>query len=470
MPTDTETDAIESLPEPPADAAAPDVAAISGERLPYPPVNRRWRTPKAFRPAHRSLLRWQTRLIDRLAANPVRRRRSALSGAILLNLAMLAVLAVYGRVRIYVPNKPAESISVVFVDLPVSPPVVDLRDPEIAPEPEPVEEPELKPEPEPTPTPKPEPKVQPAQEPEPEPEPTPEPEPVIDLTPEPAFARPSDNENAPFIPELAPAAPQPTLDEPRSGDIEVTGDQAPSKVDQPLVSVEPEAKQKESKKDSGDEEKEGDETGAGEVAAGQKEDRELAPVAASKPAPVKKPTTGDDMFDEEPVFNGRRLALPSVDLPKGDAAAIPGTSGVVAIYCPEEFTDKEKIAECAGRPEIRSGWRPGSSGEDFSKAAAALKNRNKHGDFSDDAVTFGPEIARQIEQRRRVEDLEDFRKSQDLGNAGIAPDPASGTRPDLTPPVADPSWTRRDDPLVDQKDVEKLKRELEEAEKKKSPQ
>ena len=95
---------------------------------------------------------------------------------------------------------------------------------------------------------------------------------------------------------------------------------------------------------------------------------------------------------------------------------------------------------------------------------------NGHGDFSDDAVTFGPEIARQIEQRRKIEDLEDFRKKQDLGNVGIANDPAAGTRPNLVPPSAEPSWTRRDDPLVDQKDVDKLRKELEEAEKKKSPQ
>ncbi|MEK7266047.1 MAG: hypothetical protein AAB227_08110 [Pseudomonadota bacterium] len=466
MPTDTETDAIEPLPESPAASTETSVAAVSGERLPHPPRVRRFRTPKVLRSAERSLLRWQTRLIERLAANPVRRRRSSIAGAVLLNMALISVLAVYGRVRIYVPNKPAESISVVFVDLPANPPVVDLRDPEIAPEPEPepVKEPELMPEPEPAPKPEPEPPVQP------EPEPKPEPEPALDLTPEPAFARPSEVENAPFIPDQAPAPAPPTLDEPLPGDIEVDGDQAPTETEQPLVSVEPEAKQKEAEEDSGDEDEKGDEVGAGEVAAGEKEDREQAPVAEIAPAPAVKPATGDDMFDEEPVFNGRRLALPSVNLPKGDTSAVPGTSGVVAIYCPEEFKDKEKIAECAGRPEIRSGWRPGSSGEDFSKAAAVLKDRKQHGDFSNDAVTFGPEIARQIEQRRRTEDLEDFRKKQDLGNAGIASDPAAGTRPDLAPPIDDPSWTRRDDPLVNQKDVEKLRKELEEAEKKKSPQ
>ncbi len=470
MPTDTETDAMEPAPNPPEAASEDRLAAARSERLPFPPRVRRFhiKPSRRYWKLSRSVDRRWAQLIEWLAATPIRRRRSSITAAVLLNIAMLAVLAVYGRVRIYVPNKPAESISIVYVDLPADVPVVDLRDPEIAPEPEPepVEEPELKPEPEPAPAPEPEPPA----EPEPEPEPELEPEPVIDLSPEPAFARPSEIEQAPFIPDLAPEPARPTLEESRPGDIIVEGEQAPAEAEQPLVSVEPEARQAEAEQDPGDEEEKSEEERAGEVAAGEEEDREQAPVAASEPTPAKKPSTGDDMFDEEPVFNGRRLALPSADLPKGDSSAVPGTSGVVAIYCPEEFKDKEKIAECAGRPEIRSGWRPGSSGEDFSKAAAVLKDQRKHGDFSNDAVTFGPEIARQLEQRRRIEDLEDFRKKQGLDKAGIADDPAAGTRPDLAPQSADPSWTRRDDPLVDQKDVEKLRKELEEAEKKKEPQ
>lgn len=469
MPTDTETDATAPAPQETIDAPEHSVAASRGDRLPYPPRTRRFRIkiPKPVRKLSRSIERSEARLIERLAATPTRRRRSAVAAALVLNIAMLAVLAVYGRVRIYVPNKPADSISVVFVDLPVNPPVIDLRDPEIAPEPEPIEEPELTPEPEPVPAVE----KEPPPAPEPEPELEPEPEPKIDLTPDPVFARPSEIENAPFIPDLAPEPAQPSLDEPLPGDILVKGDQAPAEDQPPLVSVEPEARQAEAEKDAGDEEKEEDEkAGAGEVAAGDEAQREQAPVAAAQPAPGTKPKAGDDMFDEEPVFSGRRFALPPVDLPKGDTTAAPGTSGIVAIYCPEEFTDKEKIAECAGRPEIRSGWRPGSSGEDFSKAAAILKNRNKHGDFSGDATTFGPEIARQIQQRRKMEDLEDFRKRPDVENAGIANDPAAGTRPGLAPNMPDPSWTRREDPNVNLEDVEKLRKELEEAEKRKSPQ
>lgn len=468
MPTDTETNARLIVPEAGDSPAADTIFANKAERLPFPPRVRRFRlkTTKTVRRIEKTIDRQAARIVERLAETPERRRRAAIIAAFLLNLAMLGLLAVYGRVRIFVPNRPASSISVVFVDLPASPPVIDLRDPEIAPEPEPepVVEPEVTPEPEPKPVPEPEPLA------EPEPQPESEPEPVVDLTPEPVFARPSEIEEAPFIPDLAPASAAPTLEEGSKGEIVVEGEQAPAEEAPPLVSVEPEARSAEAEEDAGKEEAKGEEKSAGEFAAGEKEEREQAPVVAETPAPVKKPAAGDDMFDEEPVFNSRRFVLPQVELPKGETNAVPGTSGVVAIYCPEEFKDKEKIAECAGRPEIRSGWRPGSSGEDFSKAAAVLKDRNKHGDFSNDAVTFGPEIARQIQQRRKIEDLEDFRKKQDLDNAGVASDPAAGTRPQLVPEISQPSWTKHEDPLVDQKDIEKLRKELEAAQEQKTPQ
>lgn len=463
MPTDTLPDATDPAPDI-AVAVDETFAAAESERLPYPPRVRRFRSeiPKQLRRPLRRLDREASRAVSRIAATPTRRRRVSIAGALILNAAMLAILAIYGRVHIFVPNKPAESISVVFVDLPASPPVVDLRDPEIAPEPEPEPvKPELIPEPEPDPVPEP-PKEA---EPEPAPEPEPEKEPAIDLTPEPVFAPPSEVEDAPFIPDEAPTPPTPTLEEPLPGDIEVAGDQTPAEEAPPLVAVEPEARQAE--EDAGKEEEDEEKTGAGEVAAGEDATVEQAPVVAAEPAETK--VGGDDAFDEEPVFNGRRMALPQVELPKGETSAIPGTSGVVAIYCPEEFSDKDKIAECAGRPEIRSGWRPGSSGEDFSKAASILRERRKHGDFSNDDVTFGPELARQAEERGKIEDLKDARKEHDLDNVGLAPEPAG--RPDqLVPPIAQPSWTRRDDPLVDEGDVEKLRRELEEAEKQKSPQ
>jgi hypothetical protein len=480
MPTDTLTD--DETPGENGSLAAPralapeEVAGVEfarDDRLPFPPriagvlerATPAWLLKELAR-ADRDI----TRLAAHLAETPARRRRASLIGAVLLNAALLTLLAVYGRVHIFVPNKPAESISVVYVDLPPAA-VPDLRDPEVAPEPEPepepVPEPEVIPEPEPEPVPEPEPEPK---EPEPEPQDEPEPEPPpLDLTPEPDFTRPSEIENAPLIPdEPAPAAAAPEQEE-RPGDIVVEGEQTPAEDADPLLSVEPEAREARAEEDAGDEQDD-DEEGAGERAAGELEQREQAPVAETRtPEPAK--TAGDDSFDEEPVFSGRRFNLPQVDLPKGDTPVKPGSSGVMAIFCPEEFEDKEKAAECAGRTEIRSGWRPGASGEDFSKAAAILRTKRQEGDFSGDDVRYGTDLARAANDRARQDDIEDFRRGQaeDLGKTGLASDPAAANRPDLSPPGAEPSWTRRDDPLVNEKDVEKLRRELEEAERRNNP-
>lgn len=477
MPTDTLTD------ERPGDAealAAPralgndeiaDVNFERGARLPFPPRDRgvvERATPAFLARELQRADRDITRLASSLAETPQRRRRASLAGSILLNTAILALLAIYGRVHIFVPNKPAESISVVFVDLPPAP-IPDLRDPEVAPEPEPepepVPEPEVLPEPEPLPTPEPEPPV----EPEPEPEPAEEPEPPpLDLTPEPEFTRPSEIENAPLIPDAAPVTAAPELEE-RPGDIVVKGEQTPSDNADPLVSVEPESREARAEEDAGDEDKAEDDKGAGERAAGEEEKREQAPLAETRRPEPGKPS-GDDSLDEEPVFSGRRFTLPQVDLPKGDTPARPGSSGVMAIFCPDEFEDKEKAAECAGRTEIRSGWRPGASGEDFSKAAAILRQKREQGDFSGDDVRYGTDLARAANERARQDDIEDFRRGQadDLGKTGLAPEPA-GTAVDFGTSGAEPSWTRRDDPLVDQKDVEKLRRDLEDAERRSKP-
>ncbi len=482
MPTDTMTD--DETPGADGSLAAPraltpdEVAGVEFERawrLPFPP-----RAPGVFERAMPSWLRRElakadrdlTRLAARLAETPQGRRRTSITGAVLLNAAMLTLLAIYGRVHIFVPNKPADSISVVFVDLPPAA-VPDLRDPEVAPEPEPepepIEEPEILPEPEPQPAPEPEPPADPEPEPEPEDEPEPEP-PPLDLTPEPDFTRPSDIENAPFIPDApAPTAAAPEQEE-RPGDIVVDGEQTPAEDSEPLVSVEPEAREARAEEDAGDEEEEDEEQGAGERAAGELETREQAPVAETRQPDPARPT-GDDSFDEEPVFSGRRFNLPAVDLPTGDTPVKPGSSGVMAIFCPEEFENEDKAAECAGRTEIRSGWRPGASGEDFSKAAAIIRQKRQDGDFSGDDVRFGTDLARAANERARQDDIEDFRRgqSEDLNNTGLASDPAAANRPDLTPPGAEPSWTRRDDPLVDKEDVEKLRRELEEAERRNNP-
>jgi hypothetical protein len=480
MPTDTlteerpvERDEI-AVPRPLAPDEFVDVAFEREARLPFPPrtkgvVERALpaRVTRELQRADRDI----TRMAAQLAETPARRRRASLVGSVILNAAMLALLAVYGRVHIFVPNKPAESISVVYVDLPPAP-IPDLRDLEVAPEPEPEPEPVPKPEPLPEPEPEPVPEPEKAAEPEPEPEPEPQPEaepPPLNLTPEPDFTRPVEIENAPLIPDEPAPGAAPEVEE-RPGEIVVEGEQAPAEEADPLLTVEPQSQSARAEEDAGDEKKKEEEEAAGERAAGEAESREQAPIAETR-QPEQAKSSGDDLFDEEPVFSGKRFTLPEVDLPKGDSPARPGSSGVMAIFCPEEFKDKDKAAECAGRTEIRSGWKPGASGEDFSKAAAILRQKRETGDFSGDDVRYGTDLARAANERARQADIEDFRKGQaeDLNTAGLASDPAAANRPDLTPPGAEPSWTRRDDPLVDKKDVEKLRRELEEAEKRKTP-
>jgi len=97
--------------------------------------------------------------------------------------------------------------------------------------------------------------------------------------------------------------------------------------------------------------------------------------------------TGDDQFDNDEAYDfssrfitpRQAIPLPSVDLPVGETAAIPGQSGVVAIFCPDEFTNEDKQQECAGRTEIRSGWRPGASGENWDEATRLLRQERRGG-------------------------------------------------------------------------------------------
>jgi hypothetical protein len=352
-----------------------------------------------------------------------------------------------------------------MVDLPTLAPVPQLRDPEKAPEPVEAPEPNVEPEPAPQPEPEPDPVPEPAPEPEPtkaEPEPAPpveqpDPAPQPDLTLREEFAAPAETPAPPSLPE-PPAAAAP--EGPIAGDLSVGGEQTPAREAPPLTTPEKATPSPQPGPDA---------RTAAETGPKKKEEEagdDPAPAIVAKP----KPATGDDAFDQAPAYATPRFSLPKVDLPQG-AKAAPGTSGVVAVFCPEEFKNKDKAAECAGRTDIRSGWRPGASGEDFSKAAKVLQQRRQEGDFSGDGVTYGPAIAREADEARRRRDLEDFRKSQgsvnDLGT-NQTQDPAAATRPNIGPADFEPSWTKREDPLVDQKDVDKLKRDLEQAEKDKN--
>ena len=444
--------------------------------------------------------RASARLIDYIGSDERRQRTASIVLAIAINLIVLTLLSTFARVRIWIPNAPRDTIQVTLVEpLPFDLP---LRDPVIAPEPEPeeaepepepeiepetIEEPEPEPEPEPDPvpepeqepeTPEPEPEIvgEPAPEPEPEPEPAPPEEPELNLDLEPQLAPPAE-EPEPLIPDAAPEAADDELapapeEEPQAAD---------ETADEPLVSVEEE----EASPESGLEDIPGDDAAGEDEALDETEGEEPLeeePPLAEAPAEAEAPAqeaAGDDMFDEEPSLSGRtfvlpRVALPSMNLPEGspppgDAAIQPGDSGVVAIFCPEQFTDEEKQKECAGRPEIRSGWRPGASGEDWSRATELLKQDRNRGVTG---PTAGP-AAELIYRRReleRTEDLQDFRRSMDgVNNLPDAGDDnimrgVEGNRPDIGPKAFEPSWTLRDDSELTQQEIEQLEKELREAE------
>lgn len=202
------------------------------------------------------------------------------------------------------------------------------------------------------------------------------------------------------------------------------------------------------------------------------------PVLAEEtpPAPEEEAPANDDMFDEEPVFGGRtftmpRVALPGMEggaeLPDGAAAILPGDSGVVAIFCPEEFTDADKQEECAGRTEIRSGWRPGASGEDWSRATELLKGDRERGVSG---PTAGPVVRTLREQRDygEMEALQDFRRTQDsVNNLPDAGDDnlmrgVEGNRPGIGPRAFEPSWTLRENGEYTQEELDEIREQIRE--------
>lgn len=386
-----------------------------------------------------ALLAWSgrsARFLDYLSADPKRRARAALVLAVALNTVLFTALAIFGRFQIWIPNAPGDTFSVVMVDLPPAPAPPEALEPEIAPEP------------------KPEPIVEPAPTPEPEPEvfepPEPEPAPAVEPEPAPVFAPPSEEGEAPLIPESEAAAPEdlgPATIEEEAPPVTVEEDlQTPAQEAPPLVKeiAEPEPELE------------------GEKA---KPEEEAAPEIA-EPEPA-----GDDQFDEEPEFGRPRLPLPAVNLPEGQAAINPGSSGVIAIFCDRQFKNKDKAAECAGRTDIRSGWRPGASGEDWSEAARLLQRDRAAGKGgADPAAIYGESAGRRLEDERRAGELRASRPGIDINDpAGAASSNVDATlgQPNVGPKDFAPSWTLPEDPEVTQKDLKKLEKDLDEAEKKK---
>jgi len=195
--------------------------------------------------------------------------------------------------------------------------------------------------------------------------------------------------------------------------------------------------------------------------------------------------TGDDQFDQAPVFGARsgQLAgaqLPTVDLPAalqssgGTLANLGGASGVIAIFCQEQFTNPDKVAECAGRVQILSGWRPGDSGEDYSRAVAYLRQaRAKSGGVGGPELDkiIGPRQARILKSFERAVDLT-VNNGVALGDIGDVTAGSVSEDIDLTPgPLGprplrnDPIFSNRDVRNVDRtlRELERAKREIEDA-------
>ncbi len=437
-------------------------------------VRRLWR--RIYGPFDRA----SARILDTLAANDRRRKTSALVIAISINLIVLTALSVFGRVRIWVPNAPGAAISITLVEIPRLD-LPELRDPEInpqpEPEPEPIPEPELIEEPEPEPEPEPEIVEEPEPEPEivEEPEPEPEPEPELNLDLEPAFAPPAEDPE-PLILDAADAAQDDlTLPAPQEDVV----DQAPVEDEpEPLLAAEPERRQEAGLDEFlGDDDDDGEDNagddGADDEGADEGADNEPEEERLVEDEPDEQPQN-DDIFDQAPSLSGRRFVRPLVQLPLGEAPIDTGSSGVVAIFCPEEFDDKDKAAECAGRRELFSGWRPGDSGEDYSRAVKLLRDARKGGRTGPELdKLIGRKSARRLEDQRRIEQLRDFRRDVPGGAAiveGLDDNILGGVksnRPDIGPSTQQPGWTLREDPDLTLKDIEELEKALKEAEKNK---
>lgn len=454
---------------PAVDAAtvSPAVEAITRYVAPRTGLLAEMKPPRMPAPVARSLApasAWLAGVMERQSETARRRARFSLLLATLLNVVGLTLLGAFGVVRIWIPMTPGDSLTVVLVDLPVAP-IPALRDIETTPvpepepvktlEPEPVEEPEIKPEPEP----------EPAKE-EPEVKPPAEEEPVLKLAPEPIFAPPSEDEQGLLTPapEEAPGDQSPIVEAAPTLDVgprpdPQAGEQTPADSEAPLIDPGPDLE-------------------AQRRAREEAEKRRLAEAEALRAAPPveeapAEEATGDDAFDEEPVLD-RKSRLPAVDLPAGALASAPGTSGVVAIFCPKEFQDKDKAAECAGRTEIKSGWRPGASGEDWSDAVQLLKGARARGETGDDpALRFGPDVARRLDQERKLKGLTDERLGLEPGNVSPAEAASSNIDRQLNRPAfgdasVQPSWTLPTDPNVSQKDLRRLEQDLEDAERRKN--
>ncbi len=214
-------------------------------------------------------------------------------------------------------------------------------------------------------------------------------------------------------------------------------------------------------------------------------------VVLSPPPPNEAPKQAEETIQPAPIANnddpyagltGAEIdalyakrstrPLPNVNLPSTEAG---GSLGVTAIYCPEVFDNEDKIQECAGRPEIRSGWRPGQ--EDWTEVVQSLA---RGGLTTTSNPITGPAGERHyapnsphapltteqaIIGRKAAENLKDARKNVDVRNASVGiqeqthADMGEGAEvPNFITDTWEPSWTRNDEPYMDKdvlKEIEK---------------
>ena len=243
---------------------------------------------------------------------------------------------------------------------------------------------------------------------------------------------------------------------------------------EPLITVEEDLRQ-----EPGLEELVGEEDAAGEDPLGrelgeepaEEEAEEDIELAEEETEGLEEEVTGDDMFDVEPSFTGRRFTMPRVELPKGEIPQASGSSGVVAIFCPEEFEDADKVAECAGRRELLSGWRPGDSGENWGRATELLGGARDRGEFGpDDQYLVGKREAERLADENRFGGVVSPQPNASDAPASVngAEDNVlrgvEGNRPNIGPAPFEPSWGARDGSDLSQREIDELQKQLEEAE------
>ncbi len=343
----------------------------------------------------------------------------AWGGALAVNLALFSVLAMTMELKIgfALPNMrnplpvevvSAEDFAALNAPEPTPPPKRQLRIDRTKPEPEPLPEPEPEPEPEPIKIPELKPEEEIFEPPQPE---TP-PEPLIEEAPieELPIAEPLPQEEPPVeditveelpieeipLAEIVPVEEAPLeeiieepieeivvedapsealIGEPISEQVELAETMPPEdapfieeEIEEPpieeLAEQEPDPFAITAERVDILPEQEEEETE--EAVADIEGEPDLPPIANAPPANPDDPYAGLSGPEIDALYKQR--SLPAVNLPQASAG---GSSGVTAIFCPDVFDNDDKVQECAGRPEIRSGWQPGN--EDWSEVIDSLQ-------------------------------------------------------------------------------------------------